>query len=98
MCSLMANPNWAAEADSVEAVCAATDPYVRSLLSRSTDHPEWGAGLLRARMHLSAVVAKIDAAGLQQGHEALEGIRGLQRLVEEAEAATSTAAGVLPPS
>lgn len=94
----MANPSWAAEADSVKAVCAATDPYVHGLLSRPTGHPERGAGLLRAHMHLSAVVAKIDAAGLQQGHEALEGIRGLQRLVEEAEAATAAGAGVAPPS
>ena len=85
----MANPSWAAEEDGVAAVCAATSPLASSLLSRPLDHPERGAGLMRARMHLKSVLGKIEAADVQRGHPGLDSIRKLLQQVETAEAAAA---------
>lgn len=94
--SLMVLPSWASDADGVAAVSAATGPLVRSLLGRPRSHPERAAGLVRARMHLSAVLKKIDAAETQRGHEALVSLRALQDAVAEAEAADGAECNASP--
>lgn len=71
--SLMANPSWATEADNVAAVCAASGALVRSLLVRPREHSERAAGLVRARLHLGAVLGKVAAAEVQRDHNVAGG-------------------------
>jgi hypothetical protein len=93
-CSLMLHPRWASDPEGVAAVCAATGPLVRSLLSRPAAHPERVAGLVRARMHLKSVLSTIEAAETQKEHAAIPAVRGLLDEVLAAEAALApTASG-----